>query len=331
MSQNLIDLVVNKLLDKKVKNVAIVMHNKPDGDSIGSSIALEEALKNIGKKVDLIIHNKIPQRFAPIVGEHRVNKKILPPFGKTYDLLIMVDFSDPNRTIDGIERLANFKIVLDHHISGKPYGDLYVCENCSATGMIVFKIIEKICEITPTIANAIYMAVITDTNSFKNNNTNSETHDFAAKLLGYGVDVQFVHSIFEDRMLSFFKLMGYTFRDIKYDPNYCITYLVVTRDKIKASGATGEEVASLIDQIKWVKGGDITFLFIEGVKNVRISARSKYTPVNKILEKFGGGGHTNAAGCAIEGAHIHNVVYDVLKYTRQYVNERNQNKKKDSL
>lgn len=308
--------VVNKLLDNDVKSIAIVMHNKPDGDSLGSSIALEECLRKIGKKVDLIIHNKIPKKFEPIVGKNRVNRKILPPFGKQYDVLIMVDFSDPLRTIENVEKLSNFTIVLDHHINNEPYGDICLIENCSATGMIVFKIIEQIGEVSKSIANAIYLAVVTDTNNFRNNNTNNETFILSSKLLSNGADIKLINSIIDDKTLSYMNLMGHTFKDIRFDSKYKIAYLVITRDKIKQSGATGDEVSSLIDQIRWVKDSDITFLFIEGIHNVRISARSKHTPINEILSKFGGGGHKYSAGCAIEDAFIHTVVKKVLEHTR---------------
>ncbi|AEO93519.1 DHH phosphoesterase [Bacillus phage G] len=317
MSQ--IDKFVNKVLEKEINDIAIVMHNKPDGDSLGSSVALEESLLRLGKKVDLIIHNKIPKKYKSIVGKNRVNRKILPSFGKHYDLLIMVDFSDPTRTVNNVENLSNFIVVLDHHIANLPYGDLYICEDCSATGMLVYKIIEKIDKITPTIATAIYLSIIADTNNFRNQNTTSETLALSSKLLSFGANIEVVNSIMDDKSLAYMKLIGLTFKDIEYDANYKITYLVITRDKIKASGATGEEVSSLIDQIRWVKDSDITFLFIEGISNVRISARSNKTPVNDILKNFGGGGHRNAAGCAINGAFIHTVVYDVLKYSKGYI------------
>lgn len=314
--------VVEKILDKDIKSIAIVMHNKPDGDALGSGVALEEMLKNIGKKVDLIIHDKLSQKFAPIVGRHRVNKTFVPSFGKVYDLLIMVDFSDPSRTVRNIEKLSKFTIVLDHHRTNQSYGDLHYYENCSATGMIVYKIIEMIDKITPKIATAIYMAVVTDTNNFRNNNTNNETHDIASKLLSAGADIKLINSIIDGKSLGFIKLMGHTFRDIKYDHQYKITYLIVKRDKVKFSGATGEDVVRLIEEIRYINDSDITFLFIEGISNIRISARSKITPVDNILKHFGGGGHTYASGCAVDGANMNAVVRDVLEHTKFLIDSK---------
>lgn len=327
MKNQNIQAAIDKINSEEIRSVAIVMHNKPDGDSIGSAVALEEMLIAIGKKVDLVIHNKISRNFAPIIGEHRVERIISPPMGKLYDLLIMVDFSDINRTIRGVERMAKFTIVIDHHTQNTPYGDIYICENYSSTGIIVFKIIEQIMPISVSMANALYMTIVADTNNFKNNNTEYVSHEVAGKLMLIGVDINRINGIFEDKSLEFMNLMGLTFCEIKFDRKYKITYLIVTREDILNSKVKGEEVVRLIDEIRWVKDGDITLLFVEGIRNVRISARSKSTPVNKILEKFGGGGHPKAAGCAIDDADVYKTADSVLAYTRKQIDKMSQHKK----
>ncbi|MNJ90308.1 Bifunctional oligoribonuclease and PAP phosphatase NrnA [compost metagenome] len=327
MQNQNIQAAIDKINSEETRSVAIVMHNKPDGDSIGSAVALEEMLIALGKKVDLIIHNKINKSFAPIIGEHRVERIVSPSMGKLYDLLIMVDFSDISRTIRGVERMAKFTIVIDHHTQNSPYGDIYICENYSSTGIIIFKIIEQIMPISVSMANALYMTIVADTNNFKNSNTGHVSHEIASKLMFIGVDINCINRIFEDKSLEFMNLMGLTLCEIKFDRKYKITYLVVTRDDILASKVKGEEVVQLIDEIRWIKDGDITLLFIEGIRNVRISARSKFTPVNKILEKFGGGGHPKAAGCAIEDADLYRTVDSVLAYTRKQIDKISQHKK----
>ncbi|MDF2533860.1 MAG: hypothetical protein K0R18_17 [Bacillales bacterium] len=320
-------IAIDKIKSSEVKSIAIVMHNKPDGDSIGSAVALEEMLLTLGKRVDLVIHNKINKCFAPIIGKNRVDKLIIPPNGKIYDLLIMVDFSDPSRTVRGVEKMSDYIIVLDHHTNNEPYGDLYICENYASTGIMIFKIIENIMQITPTMANAIYMTIVSDTNGFKNNNTNHIAHEIASKMMLLGADINCINQIFEDKSLEYFQLMALILSELKFDAQYKITYLVVTRENILTSRVKGEEVVQLMEEIRWIKDGDITFLFIEGIENVRISARSKYTPINEILKKFGGGGHNKAAGCAIDDVDIYDVVGDVLDYTRKFI-DKNLNHKK---
>lgn len=312
--------VVRKIKDKNTRSIAIVMHDKPDGDAIGSAVALEQALKNMGKKVvDLIIHDKVHERFAPIIGQNRVNRIIKPPEGRRYDVLIMVDLSNPDRTIANLRKLAKYIIVLDHHVSNKPFGDLYVCEKVAATAILIYKIIKPMTPITPSIANSLYLGIRSDTGSFKNANTDSKAHQITSELLVYGADVELINTIYDNRSLSFVRLMGVTLSEVVFDKKDKIAHLVVTRDKVKLSGANDEEVSLLIDQIRGIKDCDVALLFVEGINNVRISSRSRVSPVNKILEHFGGGGHPKAAGCAIEGFCIEDVVEKVVSYAKQCI------------
>lgn len=301
------------------------MHNKPDGDCLGSAVALEEALKMLGKKVDLIIQDKINEKFSSIVGENRVNKIFLPSNGKKYDLLFMVDFSNPNRASVNVRGLAKYIIVLDHHINNRKFGDIYLNENVSATGILVYRIIKSLVPITPKIANCIYLSVRSDTSSFKNPNTDSLSHLVASQLLNWGASIELINNIYDSRSKEFVILMGETLSSIEIDEKYKVVYLVVSRSAIKSSGVLDEEVSFLIDQIRGIKDIDIAYLFVEGISNVRISARSKKIPIDSILRFFGGGGHPKAAGCAIEGEDILNVVDRVLAKTREHIDFLNLN------
>lgn len=315
--------VIDKIKDKNTRSIGIVMHNKPDGDSIGSALALEIALKKIGKKVvDVIIHDKINSRFAPFVGEKRVNRKNYPPEGRKYDLLIMVDFSDPNRTMEGIRRISKFIIVIDHHILNKPYGDIYLCEKVASTGIIIYELIKRLTNINSEIANAIYLTLRSDTDGFTNSNTDDKAHKIASELLQKGANVDLVNSVYESKSAQYVKLMGSTLSEVKIDKKYKIAYLVVTRDKIKNSGILDEEVPLLINEFRYINDIDISFLFIEGITNVRVCGRSRQSSVNKVLEKFGGGGHPKASGCAFKDMYILDVVNDVLDFTIECIDKK---------
>lgn len=315
--------VINKIKDKNTRSIGIIMHNKPDGDSIGSALALEIALKKIGKKVvDIIIHDKINSKFAPFVGEKRVNRKIYPPEGRKYDLLLMVDFSDPKRTMEGIRRISKFVIVIDHHVLNKPYGDIYLCENTASTGVIVYELIKKLTDITPDIASAIYLTLRSDTDNFKNANTNDNAHQIAAELLQNGADIDLVNKVYENKSFQYIQLMGNTLSEVKVNKKYKIAYLIVTRDKIKKSGVLDEEVPLLINEFRYIKDVDIAFLFIEGITNVRVCGRSRQSSINTVLEKFGGGGHPKASGCAFKDMYILDVVNDVLDFTMECIDKK---------
>lgn len=327
MDENLFKKIIRKVQNKSVRSIAIVMHNKPDGDCIGSAVALEESLKMIGKHtVDLIIHEKINQKFSSIIGEKRVNRIIKSPEGRKYDLLFMIDFSNPNRTSVDVKKISKYIIVIDHHINNKSFGDICLIENVSATGILIYNIIKKITPITPSIANAIYLSIRSDTGSFKNPNTDSLSHYIASKMLHFGASIETINNIYETRTKEFVHLMGLSLSHVQYDEKYKIAYLIVLRKTIKSSNVLDEEVSFLIDQIRGIKDIDIVYLFVEGIKNIRISARSKKTPVNHIMSYFGGGGHEKASGCAIDDQDIFDTAQKVINKTKEFIDLTNHSK-----
>lgn len=320
MSLDIRNKIIKVLTNKYIKNVAIAMHNNPDGDAIGSAVALEKTLLKLGKNVDIILQSKISSGYSKIIGENRVNKTFIPHQGKMYDLVILVDCADLARTVDNIKKLGKTFIVIDHHYGCKPIGDIYLYERAASTGIIIYKIIKRIVPIDQEIANALYLTIRSDTGSFKNSSTDSKAHEVASELLFRGADIHLINEIYENKSLSLLRLMGETFPDINYDSKYKIIYLTVRREQIKKANSTYEEVGMLIDYIRGAEGSDIVFLFIEGYDNVRIKARSKYTNVSEILSYFNGGGHPTAAGAIVYDDDIYKVVETTICYTKEYIN-----------
>lgn len=318
MNQEIYKNIIEKI--KNSRTIAIFMHNSPDGDCIGSAVALEELCKKLGKRTDLIIQDKIPKKYSPIVGSNRVNKVITPHEGKMYDLAILVDCADSKRTVNNLRRYAKFLIVLDHHKVSKPFGDIYLYEPVAATGIIVYKIIKQFSELSPTICNAIYCTILCDTSNFSNRNIDSETHSVCADLLKHGADIDIINQIYQIKTKSFLMLLGSVLQDIEIDAQYGIVSLIIHRDSIKNANAFDHEASMIINYITNIEDCDISFLFIEGINNVRISGRSNTKPVRPILEHFGGGGHDNASGCAIDGKSINYAASEVLEYARNYLN-----------
>jgi phosphoesterase RecJ-like protein len=322
MSQELIFQIISKLKDRKCRNVAIAMHNGPDGDSIGSAVALEKTLLKLGKNVDIILQNKISTCYSKIIGENRVNKIFIPPLGKVYDVVVLLDCSDINRTVDNIRKMAKFMIAIDHHYGSKPIGNIYYYEKAASTGIILHKIIKRMIPIDQEIANALYLTIRSDTCSFKNSNTDIKAHETAGELLLRGADIHLMNEIYENKSLSLIRLLGNTLGDVYYDSQYKITYLIVRMEQIKKSNSNYEEASMLIDYIRGVNGAEITLLFIEGYDSVKIKARSKYTNVSEILSYFSGGGHPTAAGATVYGDDIYRVVESTLYQTKEYINNK---------
>lgn len=319
MSYNVRKLISQKI--KKARTIAIFMHNSPDGDCIGSAVALEEACKMLGKNVDVIIQDKIAEKFSPIIGEKRVNRIIKPKEGKKYDLSILLDCADLNRTSHFVKTVGRELIIIDHHpVKNELVGDVYLHEQESATGIILYKLLNQLgIKINQKIATALYFSIASDTNFFKNENTNTNSHDVSGKLLNHGADSSLIVEIMESKSKNFYTLLGTVIHNINYHKRHKILTLLITKDNINSANATYGDAALIVDYIKEIEGFDVVLLFIEGISNVRIRARSKTKDVNKILSYFGGGGHEKAAGCAIEGKSVSYVVEEVTNYAKECI------------
>lgn len=319
MAQNIKTKIINEIKNPKNRTFGLVMHNGPDGDSIGSAVALEKTLLKLNKKVDIILQNKVSSNYSSIIGANRVNKIIIP--AKRYDLLIVLDCSTPERTIDNLHRFSKNIIVIDHHEGQKPFGNLYLFKKASSTGIIVYDIIKELVEIDEPIATALYLTIRSDTNNFKNSNTDSYSHFVSSKLLLKNANIKLINEIYENRSLSMLRLMGQAFSDIYVDKTYKIVYLTIKNEHIKNANATYEEASMLIDYIRGTEGCDTAFLFLQNYDNVRVKSRSKNINVAEIMKKFNGGGHMYAAGAEIYGSDYYSIVNKVISVTRKYIDD----------
>jgi phosphoesterase RecJ-like protein len=309
--------IINIILDNN--SFLLMAHNSPDGDALGSLIALEEVFKKLNKDVFVVLQNKVPNHYASIVGKKRVNKVIVPK--KYYDVLIVLDCSDIDRIYEEALNCADRKIVIDHHISNyviKNIFDIIYIDDVSSTGMILYEII-KILEnktdknlLDSFIATCLYLTIRSDTGNYQNNSTNFESHYISSKLLEYNADITTVNQIYKNRDFSLLKLMGICFQSIYVDYNYKLLYLIVHKEDIKKAGSTYEEASNLIDYIRNINGVDTYLLFLEDNNNVKIKARSDTKDVAKVMNVFNGGGHIGAAGAVIYGNNVYNISNRVI-------------------
>ena len=318
MSLEIRKQIIKVIRNKNVKNIAIVVHNSPDGDCIGSAVALEEALKTLNKKVDIILHNKVDKKFAPIIGNNKVDKYMFPYEGKIYDLAFVLDVADYNRTYFEIQNISKMIVIIDHHLNNDiPHVDYYLNENDASTGITVYKIIKFLTPITESIATAIYLTIRSDTNNFKNSNTTSKTHMFAAELLDYGANLQIINEIYDNKTLSYLKLLNNTLGNVKIDYKNKIAYLIISKNDIVISNSNMKEASMVMELIKNIENIDVTYLFIENNNQVIIKSRSKQTDVSHVMKQFGGGGHKFSAGCIIISDDIYRVKDKVIEYTNK--------------
>lgn len=318
IKQKIIEFIKNK----KLKSIGIVMHNNPDGDCIGSAVALQKALEYNNKKVDIIFHNKVSNKFSKIVGKNKVEKIIVPYEDKRYDAIFMLDVSDFNRTYIDVKRKTNNIIIIDHHeFENIPKVKFYLNKKEASTGIIVYDLIKNICPLTPEIATCIYLTIKSDTSGFKNSNVDYKAHKITSELLKYGADIKLINSIYDDITISYIRLLSIVLQNLKIDNINKIAYLIISKNDIIASGSNLKEAGLIIDLLKSINDIDVCYVIIENNKQVIIKGRSKKTDISCILKEFGGGGHKNSASCITYSDDIYKTKDRLIYYTIEKINK----------
>lgn len=287
--------------------VVIVSHEYPDGDSIGSSIALRKALIKLGKAVKIVIDSDVPTDYFFLKGS--LDIKQFHEVGITNDItIIFLDCADEKRAgsrIDAVRQEACLTINIDHHTGNTEFGHLnYVESTASSTGELVYKLIKALgVEIDHEIANALYVALVTDTGSFRFDNTTAETLEIASQLIALGADLRTIRiNLWESKSYNSIRLLVDVLSTIKFACNGKIAYIVVPTELIKKWNVSHSQLESFVNYPKSIQGVEVAIIFKQLNKNeTRVSFRAKNDiNVQLIAFKFGGGGHKKASGCTIK-------------------------------
>ncbi|MBU5426575.1 bifunctional oligoribonuclease/PAP phosphatase NrnA [Tissierella pigra] len=295
------DLAID--LIKNSKNIGIASHVSPDGDNIGSILALGNALEKINKKVFILKTDDIPKDFLFLPG---ISKIIDYEDNMEIDLFITLDTSDEDRLgknrilLDKIENVVN----IDHHISNTNFGDINIVNsNAAATGELVYELIKKIgIIIDKDIASCIYTSISSDTGSFMYDNTTSETHEIAAELIKTGIDKSNINiNLYQSRSIEKTKLFIKILETLKFHYDNQVGIIKVTQEMLNNSNAKMEDTEGIISFIREISSIEVAILLKEiEEEEIKVSMRSKrYADVAEICANFNGGGHIRAAGCTI--------------------------------
>lgn len=304
----------------------LTTHANPDCDALGSELALAEHLQRLGKQVTILNSDATPAPYRFLDPKHRL-KRYSPKRHNTIidqaDVIIVLDASGGwSRTGDvgnALQQASATKLCIDHHPDATDFVDVAVVDtNAAATGELIFNLIDTMQEtVTPTIAQALYAAIVTDTGSFRFPKTSPQTHLITARLIAGGADPLHIYSqIYEQNPLGVLQLKGEVMATIQTAVNGQLAYYSLTRATLKKYGVKPSQLdgfASLGQQI----GGVRVTLFCMETSNtrVKISLRSDGSlAINGIAQSYGGGGHPSAAGATVDGN-----LDDVLTETLQKV------------
>ena len=283
------------------ESIVILTHENPDGDAIGSSLALYNGLKQIGKDADLIIP-EFPQTFEFLKNSEEVKKE-----GETekYDLAIALDCGDIKR-LDGFAKYfedANVRISIDHHSANTMFADYnFVNPMAPACCQILVTVLEALgIEIDKEIGACLLTGIITDTGGFKYSGVTSETFEFAAELLNKGVNVSNIYKkVLQTLSKPSFELRRKAMNRLEFleEGKIAFTYTTLKDEEETMAGSNSHD--GIVEMGRDIEGVEISIFLREKEDGYKISLRSnEYVNVSDICLMFSGGGHIRAAGGSI--------------------------------
>ncbi len=300
-----------KNLIENSSSIVIVSHKNPDGDAIGSSLALFNYLKKFKKQSTVILPDSFPAYYNWLCGSDGIliadkqMEKAKQEIANA-ELIFCLDFNDLTRLGElgpFVEKAKAVKVMIDHHQNPKDFAGfkLHRVKACS-TAQLIYEFIESnghIDLVDEFIGECIYTGLITDSGSFKYSSVESKTHLIAADLIDRGLNHTKVHElIFDQNNLSRLHLLGYALGKIQVLDNYPVAFMVLSSKDLKQFNFSKGDTEGLVNYCLSIKGVEVAAFLKEDAGIVKMSFRSKGTiRVNDFASKyFSGGGHINAAG-----------------------------------
>ncbi len=327
-------VVLKELLFRK-KNIVIIPHINPDGDAIGSSLALMHLLNSIDHNSTVISPNKAPYFLKWSPGFENIiyfdsDKNSCLKLIENADLIFTLDFNDLDRIgeMNKYVDSSNAKIILiDHHLSPKDYADLVFSDiEIGSTCELLFELIielgyEK--NIDSNIASCLYLGMMTDTGSFQYASVTSRTHEIISKLIQKGINQSDIHNkVYNNSSISRLKVLGSALSNLNVLKELNTVYMYLKRDDLKKFDFQKGDSEGIVNYGLSLKNIIFSVMFIEDINdenNIKISFRSQDSfSCNEFANKhFNGGGHANAAGGRDDGP-IEETIQKFKKLINQY-------------
>lgn len=283
----------------------VTTHENPDGDAVGSSLALANYLRRLGKDVTVHYCDPVPDiyRFLPLADT------VVPSIpNRDYDVCFVLDvgeFRRAGKELAGFKRIGKF-INIDHHLSCEEFGALNLIDSeACATGALIYRIIAATGqEVDYDTALCIYTAVITDTGSFRYSNSNPEAFAIAGEMIARGVNAWFIaERLYESQPRQRLELLALSLATLEVSPRGDLAAIAVTLEMYEKTGTNAELTDGFVNYPRSIRGVEVAVFFREiepGFYKVGFRSKGK-VDVSSLAANFGGGGHHNAAGCNMTG------------------------------
>ncbi len=282
---------------------AIVSHLRPDGDSIGSALALGLALENLGKAPLVVVKDSIPRAYSNLPGIEKVVS--LDNLKGDFDAVILLDCTGFDRTgISGLDRY--YSINIDHHPGEHGQTDLeWVDASAAAVGELVYDLAKELGQLTPEICENLYVAISTDTGSFQFSNTTERSFSIAAELVSHGASPgKIAEKVYLSQPYARIRLLAKVLETLQIHPSGQIAWISLSQPVLRDTGAQPGDTEGMVNLPLSITGVSLVAFFREEQPSeYRISLRSKDDrDVASVARALGGGGHKNAAGVSLKGS-----------------------------
>ncbi|HPF53198.1 MAG TPA: bifunctional oligoribonuclease/PAP phosphatase NrnA [Clostridia bacterium] len=280
----------------------LVSHISPDGDTMGSALALYAALKKLGKSAQLVCVDPVPQYLSFM---HNSSEFRLPALAQPFNAVIFIDCADESRT--GMPELfANRKpsLSIDHHRTNPMFADVNLVERRAATGELMYKVIRRIgAEIDRDMAECLFTAIATDSGNFAYAATEPDTFRISGDLLECGFDLpELNRRLFRTKRLSRVRVLGIVMSGMQIMCDGLFAMATLSNEQMDSVNASGVDCEGVIDMMRDVEGVETACLIRDDKDGeLRVSMRSKHDfDVAKVMQMFDGGGHMRASGCVLK-------------------------------
>lgn len=307
---------------RRHKRFTVTAHINPEGDALGSAMALAALIRRLGKQAIVANDGGIPAsleflpRLAPVIAKPG-EAKMKPEVAMTTDVPV---FSRVG-VMQPLLKSAPLLVCIDHHVSNQRFADInWVDPTAAAVGEMIYRLYEAF-RVKPTRDEAIcmYTSLVSDTGSFRYMNTTPAVHDIASKLLATGVSpLKISQALYENHTAANLRFLGDVLSKVQQTPDGRAAWLEVSQAQLKKSKATPDVVDELVNYPRSIKTAEVAFTLREAPEKgkIRVSFRSKgRVDVNVIAQHFSGGGHKAASGCTVNGT-LSQARAQVLKVVR---------------
>ena len=304
------------------KKIGITYHVSPDGDAVGSALALLNGLRTLKKDAYLISKDIISENLQFLKGANEATGNLITPVDDT-SIVVVLDCGNYERISADLDNFKGSIVILDHHITNDKYGELnYVDIEAAATAEVVFELLELLGidfndenDDIRDIGTCLYTSLVTDTGAFRHSNVTFRTHNIAARLKKIGVNNTYIHqNLFDNKSFEKIRLIGKALNDMEllFDRKVALIKIPMAY-----GDELGIEIGDTSDIIAFglqIKGVEVALLIKEIENGSKASLRSKDKfDVRSIAEKLGGGGHVKAAGITLKGIKLDEAKNKILE------------------